>query len=57
MGRKGGFSFPGGEQKLLMELFCNIVELYRVTMLNLRSSPNRGKDSLSGLNLSNCYPA
>ncbi|WP_221215287.1 hypothetical protein, partial [Parageobacillus toebii] len=22
MGRKGGFSCPGGEQKLLMELFC-----------------------------------
>ncbi|WP_456307744.1 hypothetical protein, partial [Geobacillus vulcani] len=24
MGRKGGFSCPGGEQKLLMELFCGL---------------------------------
>ncbi|WP_456307907.1 rhamnulokinase, partial [Geobacillus vulcani] len=24
MGRKGGFSCPGGEQKLLMELFCGV---------------------------------
>ena len=27
MGRKGGFSCPGGEQKLLMELFCNFLSV------------------------------
>ncbi|MEJ9271818.1 hypothetical protein P4506_09955, partial [Geobacillus stearothermophilus] len=28
MGRKGGFSCPGGEQKLLMELFCAKQKLF-----------------------------